>query len=392
MKKLCLLHLPIAIGIYALIAVAACGNKEDDGGGLPNISAEPVSITEGNDATTLEFVLELSVAAKKVVSVEYVTFSKSAKAGLDFEAATGSVVFAAGETEKKIPITILTDTWKEKDESFELRLYDAVNGVLASTAINATILNDDVTENDAGYTTPDNYAGYTLVWQDEFNGTAIDPTNWVHELGNSGWGNNELENYTDRPENSFISDGKLVIEAKLESFGGAPYTSARMKTQGLREFKYGRIDIRAKLPTGKGIWPALWMLGDDIGTVSWPKCGEIDIMEIIGSEPATLHGTVHWDNNGSYANYGQSTTLPSGIFADEYHVFTIIWDEQFIKWLLDDVQFNVIDITPSGLSEFQKEFFLIFNVAVGGNWPGNPDGTTEFPQQMKVDYVRVFQE
>ena len=134
------------------------------------------------------------------------------------------------------------------------------------------------------------------------------------------------------------------------------------------------------------------MLGGNFGSVGWPKCGEIDIMEVIGSEPAKLHGTVHWDNNGSHAQYGQSTTLPSGTFADEFHVFTIIWDNQKIRWLLDDVQFNVVDIASAGLSEFHNEFFFIFNIAVGGNWPGNPDATTVFPQQMVVDYVRVFQE
>lgn len=166
-----------------------------------------------------------------------------------------------------------------------------------------------------------------------------------------------------------------------------------MKTQGLREFKYGRIDIRAKLPIGQGIWPAFWLLGSNYPVVGWPQCGEFDIMEIVGQEPSTLHGTAHWDNDGKYATYGRYKKLPAGeTFADEYHVFSIIWNSQTIKWLLDDVQYNVMDITPSSLSEFQLEFFLIFNVAVGGNWPGSPDNTTLFPKRMRVDYVRVFQQ
>ena len=383
-------------GLFALVLIAACGCKDDDGGGtptLPNILGFPLNSFEGNNGTTFFiFNVHLSNAFNKPVTLDYATSDKTAKAGLDYQATSGSLSFAVGETEKTVTVAIVTDTLKEANEDFELRLSNPENGLLTFSTILATIRNDDNFESNAGYSTPDNYPGYTLAWQDEFDGTAIDPANWVHELGASGWGNNELENYTARPENSFISNGKLVIEAKKESLGGAQYTSARMKSQGLREFQYGRIDIRAKLPTGQGIWPALWMLGDDINTVGWPKCGEIDIMETIGSAPSTLHGTVHWDNNGSYASYGQSTTLASGIFADEYHVFTIIWDSQYIKWLLDDVQFNVVDITPAGLSEFQHEFFFIFNVAVGGNWPGNPDGTTVFPQQMSVDYVRVFQE
>jgi beta-glucanase (GH16 family) len=383
----------ILLSLTSLFAFAACGSKDDDGQNVePSITVQPISQEEGDDATVFEFQVNLSNAYNKPVSFDYATQDKTAKAGNDYLATSGTLTIAAGELGKTIQVTVLPDIWKESDEKFDLVLSNPINGLLSSSFASATILNDDNQDSDEGYTTPDSYAGYTLVWQDEFNGTTIDPTNWVHEEGASGWGNNELQYYTNRPDNSFIDNGKLVIEAKKETFNSAPYTSARMKTQGLREFKYGRIDIRAKLPSGKGIWPALWMLGDDIGTVSWPRCGEIDIMEIIGSEPATLHGTAHWDNNGSYASYGKSTTLAEGIFADEYHVFTIIWDEQFIKWMLDDVQFNVIDITPAGLSEFQKEFFLLFNIAVGGNWPGSPDGTTVFPQQMRVDYVRVFQE
>jgi len=185
--------------------------------------------------------------------------------------------------------------------------------------------------------------------------------------------------------NAQVANGLLTIEAKQS---GSSYSSARLTTQGKQFFKYGRIDIRARLPQGQGIWPALWMLGENFPTVGWPKCGEIDIMELVGHEPAKTHGTVHWHHNG-HASYGGHTSLSSGVFADEFHVFTITWDEQFIRWHLDDVQFHVIDI--KGLPEFHEDFFFIFNVAVGGNWPGNPDATTRFPQTMLVDYVRIFQ-
>ena len=246
-----------------------------------------------------------------------------------------------------------------------------------------------------GYTTPKTYAGRELVWADEFEGTGLDEKIWNYELGdgcpgNCGWGNNELQYY--RKENTSVKEGYLFIKANYESVGGKLYTSSRLTTQNKFNFKYGRVDIRAALPKGKGIWPALWMLGKNINTVGWPKCGEIDIMEMVGGSGSDnqVHGTAHWDNGGSHAQYGGNTKLASGIFNDEFHVFSITWDEKYIRWYLDDKEYQVIDISPAGLSELREEFFLIFNVAVGGNWPGNPDGSTTFPQKMVVDYVRVF--
>ena len=245
-----------------------------------------------------------------------------------------------------------------------------------------------------GYSTPLTYANMKLAWADEFNGTSLDEKYWNYETGNNnGWGNNELQNY--KKENTSVKDGYLIVQAKQESAGNQSYTSSRLTTQNKFNFKYGRVDIRAALPKGQGIWPALWMLGKNITTVSWPKCGEIDIMEMIGGDASgrdnTTHGTAHWDNNGSRAQYGGSTKLSSGIFNGEFHVFSIVWDERKIVWYLDDKQFHVIDTTPSGLSEFQEEYFLLVNLAVGGDWPGKPDGNTVFPQYLVVDYIRVFQ-
>ena len=249
----------------------------------------------------------------------------------------------------------------------------------------------------SGYTTPKSYSGYELVWQDEFSGNELNVDDWNFEIGagNNGWGNNELQYY--RSENVSVSDGMLTIEAKAEFFNGNNYTSSRITTQDKESFKYGRIDIRAALPYGQGLWPALWMLGDDISSVGWPKCGEIDIMELAGgSAPGkgddVVLGTIHWDNNGSYANYGDKTQLSSGTFADQFHVFSIIWNEQSISWYLDDNKFNEVDIAANGLEEFHQSFFFIFNVAVGGDFSGSPDASTDFPQKMFVDYVRVFQE
>ena len=254
--------------------------------------------------------------------------------------------------------------------------------------------NTSETIDDRGYTTPTSYDGMNLIWSDEFNDASLNTSNWNYEIGtgNGGWGNNELQYY--KEENTSLDQGYLIIEAKKESFSGSQYTSSRLTTENKFDFKYGRVDIRALLPKGQGLWPALWMLGSNFRTIGWPFCGEIDIMEMIGGGAGrddTVHGTVHWDDGGTKADFGGSRKLSSGIFNDEFHVFSIIWRDTEIKWYLDDVQYHRVDTSPVELSEFQNEFFFIFNVAVGGNWPGSPNGSTSFSQQMIVDYVRVFQ-
>jgi beta-glucanase (GH16 family) len=235
---------------------------------------------------------------------------------------------------------------------------------------------------------------WQLVWSDEFDSTSLDLSSWTRETGGHGWGNNELQYYTDREVNSYLQDGKLIIKAMEESFGGRSYTSARLKTQNKKFWKYGKIEARMKLPFGQGIWPAFWMLGQNFSSVGWPACGEIDIMEMIGGDGRenTVYGTTHWDNNGSHAQYGGSYTLSSGTFADDFHTFRIEWNQSSIKWFVDNTQYHIISITPSGLSEFHQNFFIILNLAVGGNWPGYPDSTTTFPQFLEVDYIRVYQD
>ena len=187
--------------------------------------------------------------------------------------------------------------------------------------------------------------------------------------------------------------GNLVIEAKKENLGGNAYTSARLTTKGKRKFTYGKIDIRAKIPTTKGIWPALWMLGENIDQVSWPACGEIDIMESINKEQK-VYGTAHWGlSSSSHLSNGGSYLLSSGYFSDDYHIYSIEWSATKIKWLVDGSQFYELfnSSVTGGNYPFDKDFFLILNVAVGGNWPGAPDGTSAFPQKMLVDYIRVYQ-
>jgi hypothetical protein len=278
----------------------------------------------------------------------------------------------------------------------EIRAYGASGRYIKSTRQITISLDSDPVPLENGYFTPLQYDGYDLVWNDEFDGNSLNTAYWTHEIGDGcpnlcGWGNNEQQYY--RSENTTVAEDVLTIEARSENFGGRNFTSSRIKTQNRQTFQYGRVDIRALLPRGQGMWPALWMLGNNIPAVGWPQCGEIDIMELVGGgqgKDNRVHGTLHWDYDG-HVQAGGAYTLASGDFADEYHVFTILWDEFSVRWLVNDVEYHTIDITPSHMSEFHQEFFFIFNVAVGGNWPGNPDNSTIFPQQMKVDYIRVFQ-
>jgi beta-glucanase (GH16 family) len=246
-------------------------------------------------------------------------------------------------------------------------------------------------------TSPMTYPGMVLAWSDEFDGPSLDGQLWNHDIGGWGWGNDESQYY--RPENTSMQEGHLVITAKEEFYGGRDYTSSRIKTEGARSFTYGRVDIRAALPRGQGIWPALWALGSNFSEVGWPYCGEIDIMEMIGgsNRETEVHGTVHWNVGGLNAPYshtyiGGKTQKASGDFGDGFNVFSIIRTEDRIEWLLNDELYYSFAIDDSAsLAPFREPFFLIFNVAVGGRWPGYPDGLTEFPQRLVVDYVRVFE-
>ncbi|MCI0394428.1 MAG: glycoside hydrolase family 16 protein [Chloroflexi bacterium] len=234
--------------------------------------------------------------------------------------------------------------------------------------------------------------GWELIWHDEFDGPDINPANWTYDLGGGGWGNNERQYYTNRPENARIENGLLVIEARQESYRGWPYTSARLKTLGLQEFTYGRIEARLKAPYGQGIWPAFWALGNNFPQAGWPVCGEIDIMEHIGKEPPNVYGTVHGPGYSGSAGLSSHYTLPAGRFSDDFHVLAVEWESERIRWFMDGHLYHTI--TPADLPGewvFDHPFFLLLNVAVGGYWPGYPDDTTVFPQVMLVDYVRVYQ-
>ncbi|MEZ7130228.1 family 16 glycosylhydrolase [Nonomuraea sp. AD125B] len=241
-----------------------------------------------------------------------------------------------------------------------------------------------------------------LVWSDEFDGaagSAVNAAKWRFDIGGGGWGNNEQQYYTDSTRNAALDgSGNLVITARRENpanyqchYGTCQYTSARLLTSATFTRAYGRFEARMKLPRGQGIWPAFWMLGNDIGSVGWPNSGEIDIMENIGREPNTVHGTIHGPGYSGGGGIGAGYTI-GGAFADAFHTFAVDWSPNLIVWYVDGVEYQ--RRTPADLGGnrwvFDHPFFMIMNVAVGGNWPGYPDATTTFPQTMTVDYVRVY--
>jgi beta-glucanase (GH16 family) len=234
---------------------------------------------------------------------------------------------------------------------------------------------------------------YVLVWQDEFNETSLNTNAWNYDLGNGcpnlcGWGNNELEYYTE--ENVSFNDGKLVITAKEESISGYNFSSAKIHTRNKQTFTYGKFEARIKLPTGQGIWPAFWLLFNDPTYGGWPTSGEIDIAELVGHEPDVVHGTIHYGG----ATKGGQFDLPIEDFSDGFHTFSVEWDSTKILWFVDSIQYA--GITKYGIDQgfnwpFDHPFYIIFNLAVGGNWPGSPNNTTSFPQTMEIDWVRVYQ-
>jgi len=244
--------------------------------------------------------------------------------------------------------------------------------------------------------------GWTLTWSDEFNGpdgSPVDSTKWISETGGNGWGNQELEYYTARPQNAIQQGGNLVITVLAEKYTGADgvtrdYTSARLRTLGKFSQKYGRFEARIKIPKGQGIWPAFWMMGDNIDRVQWPNCGEIDIMENIGKEPALVHGTIHGPGYNGEHGIGSPFELPDRApFADNFHIYAVEWAPKAIRFYVDDHLYATR--TPAELPKgtkwvYNHPFFMLLNVAVGGEWPGSPDASSAFPQTMLVDFVRVY--
>jgi beta-glucanase (GH16 family) len=288
------------------------------------------------------------------------------------------------------------------EEKTPLRLKLFIIGVIPSASLVALAL---VPFSRGGSATlePPPAANYTLSWSDEFNGpdgSSPDATKWTYEKGGNGWGNKELEYYTSRAQNVQVQGGNLVITALRETYTGADgvtrnYTSARLKTQGLFSQTYGRFEARIKVPAGQGMWPAFWMLGNNIRPAGWPACGEIDIMENIGKEPGTVHGSMHGPSTtGHTSDLTAPFRLPAGqSFSDDFHIYAAEWEPGTVRFYVDTnlyATFSSSQWPAGGKWVFDQPYFVLLNLAVGGDWPGPPDDTTVFPKQMLVDYVRVY--
>jgi hypothetical protein len=338
------------------------------------ISAAILTIDEDKPGGSISLPVELSYAFDKAVSIGFNTVDSTAIAGKDYTPVlNGKVSFNPGEISKSISVEILTDTAVKKDVFFKVVFNNPVNAVLKKKEMIVQILNVDYS---------------MLVWSDEFNETELNTSVWNYEQGATGWGNNELQNYTNSAENVHLDSGYLHITALNPS--GTTYTSGRITTQGKKDFTYMKVEIRARLPRGKGLWPALWMLGSNFSSVGWPRCGEIDIMELLGDSPSTVHAAVHWDSDGHMSRTGEFSLYGSG-FSSGFHNFIFIRTPNKLKWSVDGQSY--FNLPRGGIENFPFDLpqFFIFNVAVGGNWPGSPDETTIFPQNMIIDYIRVYQ-
>ncbi|MEM1121727.1 MAG: family 16 glycosylhydrolase [Bacteroidota bacterium] len=385
-----------------LLAVVlwSCGETNTE---MPNpttaaveISIADATIIEGAGASTMQFDLTASIITETAITVQYSVKGITAEPNVDFEGGSGSIDIPVGARKATISIPIIDDRLNEVEEQLMVELTSVTNAALKNKeAVGIIRDNDQPVYDEVGYSTPTTHFGYTLDWSDEFDGPSLNDEDYNYDLGDGcpnlcGWGNNELQLYTQEKENISVSDGMLTITAT--KVGSSNFNSAKITTKDKQRFLYGRLDIRAKMPEGQGIWPAIWMLGQNIDEVGWPACGEIDIMELVGHEPNITHGTAHWGPQGGPNKFNGSSFTIDEKFSERFHVFSLVWAPNEITWYVDEERIH--RITPRDMEgqtyRFNQAFYLIFNIAVGGNWPGNPDNTTAFPQSMDIDYVRYF--
>jgi beta-glucanase (GH16 family) len=392
----------LVLFLFSEISFISCGKDGDENPTpvetLPELTVNDIQIERSGREEIGRFYFSLNKSFTKSVSFDYVLKDGSAISSKDYQANAGNIVIQANQTSGSVEVSIKANTLREPNLNFQIILSNPINCTIKKGTGECTIIAENGSKlptSSVGYITPAQYPDKTLVWSDEFDGNSLNTAFWNQEIGNgaNGWGNNELQYYTNSKKNTLVSEGNLIIEARQESLDGFNYTSARLTTKNKKEITFGRIDIRAKLPKGKGIWPALWMLGANISSVSWPACGEIDIMELIGSSPDIVHGTLHWKGSNGHVYQGKSKGSSTGDFSNEFHVFSLVWEKDLLIWMVDDVEYFRMTKTAFGSDNypFNDPQFFIFNVAVGGDWPGSPDVNTQFPQRMFVDYVRVFQ-
>jgi hypothetical protein len=383
-----------ALSLSLFVLIIGCKAEESNReNSIDKITIQNATIVEGNSNKVAEVLVKLEGSLVSDLIVPFEIVEGSATTGDDINTTSGELTFSPDNLQAIVPIEVIGDEHFELSETFMLKL----NAEGRTSNYTITITDDDemaeIQSDEEGFYTPAEYPSMSLKWSDEFDGEQLNSADWTYEIGGGcdqdlcGWGNNELQEYSDEESNSKVENGKLTITARKE---GGGYTSARIKTEDKVEFQFGRIDVRAKLPQGQGIWPAIWMLGANIDQVGWPASGEIDIMELVGHEPSIVHGTVHYDDGGYKTSTGIKG-LSSGTYSDQFHVFTLVWEKDQISWYVDNEWFKTFKASEVNFYPFNSPFYFIMNVAVGGNWPDDPDQTTEFPQEMVIDYIRVFE-
>lgn len=370
----------------------------------PVLLVDHLSVIEG-ESDSLQVGVTLKGTHKDAIIIKYQTIAGTATELEDYTHIFGEMQFQSLDSIEKqfVPIKIIDDDIYEETEKFKIEFSTDDDVKLNIKTSEITIFDNDLEEiiyNYEGYSTPKEYDGWTSVFADEFSGTMLNEEYWNPVIGNGcpslcGFGNNEKQYY--RKENIEIDSGLLTIHALKQEYESNYYTSARLNTKDKIYFFFGRVDIRAKLPYSQGLWPALWMQGQDDNMVGWPERGEIDIMELRGNQPNVVSSTVHYKNasGNHYHPPSKTHTLSQYDYSDEFHVFSIIWNKYKIEFFVDDERYNVVFFSSQnfyqGNNPFLEPFYILMNVAVGGNFGGDPDTTTIWPQKMEVDYVRVFQ-
>ena len=332
-----------------------------------------------------------------VIPAESSAESSSSVIPAESSAESSSSVIPAESSAESSSSVILSSDSRDDSAGSSTKSSDSRNS--SSSAAGQSSSSSETVSSSSSETTSSSSAepAAQYLWHDEFDSETIDTSKWTFEIGTGagGWGNNEWEYYTSRKENAYIKDGVLHIRAQKEDYEGQKYTSARMITKDKFAFTYGTVEARIALPTGKGIWPAFWMLGENFDTVGWPACGEIDIIEAVNTENK-IYGTNHWANGSEYATYGNNT----GNYRDQkfeldvtqFHTYKFTWDEKYIRMYVDDFMYHeiLIENNEGDTEEFHKPFFFLLNVAVAGNWPGFEVDDSQFPNEMLVDYIRVI--
>jgi beta-glucanase (GH16 family) len=372
--------------------------SDDPNGSVASIKNQFYVLREDVKPEQSNITVELKNTVSGQAIFDYTLKEVGAVAGEDFVLEEGVITFPSGQVTQVLTLDIINDEHIEITEDFIVVLSEQGNPT-NSQELKVTIENDDftfeLTEDADGYSSPNDYPSMQLVWQDEFDGASLNQDDWSYDIGDGcdqgicGWGNEELQDYTDNESNVFLENGHLIIKATKVSGG---YNSGRILTADKQVFQYGRIDIRAKLPFGQGMWPALWMLGDNLPEVGWPRCGEIDIMEYRGQDTEEVDGTVHYQAGDYKYSSSKYILQGDGGFQDKFHVFTVLWDKDKISWYVDYKPFKTFDVSQVGNTyPFNAKFYFLINLAVGGRYVGSPDESTQFPQQLDIDYIRVFQ-